>query len=184
MRSMAKRKIGALLTVLLALLSVSGCGELEETPEKVSQAAEGESSEKKEQVTEEKVEEVFSVGEQVKLGDNILTVSKVDKSNGSDFDKPKAGHEFIIVTVEINNAGDRNISYNPFDFKMANSQGQIVDQAFTTVDSDTSLQSGELAPGGKVSGTISFEQPANDQGLQLHYTPGFWSDSTIKINLQ
>lgn len=114
----------------------------------------------------------------------MLTVTKVEKSAGGDFDKPKDGHEYVIVTVEINNAGDENISYNPFDFKMSNSQGQIVDQAFTTVDTNTALQSGELAPGGKVSGTIAFEQPAGDTNLQLQYTPSFWSDKTIKVNLQ
>ncbi|HAQ07622.1 MAG TPA: DUF4352 domain-containing protein, partial [Bacillus bacterium] len=132
----------------------------------------------------EPAKEVFSVGEKVQLGDNVLTVLKVEKSSGSEFDQPKGDHEYVIVTVEINNAGDENITYNPFDFKMANSQGQIVDQAFTTVDTDTALQSGELASGGKVTGTIAFEQPAGDTGLQLQYSPSFWSDKTIKVSLQ
>ncbi|CEG25768.1 DUF4352 domain-containing protein [Bacillus sp. B-jedd] len=178
------RKIFAGLIGISVMFALAGCG-ADEKPEKVSQAAGTSTGEEKGTAKEDKpVKEVFAVGEQVKLGDNILTVSKVAKSNGNDFDKPKAGHEFVIVTVEINNSGNENIAYNPFDFKMANSQGQIVDQAFTTVDSDTALQSGELAPGGKVTGTLSFEQPAGDKGLQLHYTPDFWSDSTIKINLQ
>jgi hypothetical protein len=160
--------------------SVAGNAKEEASSQEKKTEAKTESAEKK----AEPVKEVFAVGEKVQLGDNVLTVTNVEKSAGSDFDQPKDGNEFVIVTVEINNAGDENISYNPFDFKMANSQGQIVDQAFTTINNDTSLQSGELAGGGKVSGTIAFEQPAGDAGLQLHYTPSFWSDKTIKVNLQ
>lgn len=133
---------------------------------------------------EEPAKDVYAVGEEVQLGDNVLTVTNVEKSQGDDFDKPKEGHEYVIVTVQIKNAGSENISYNPFDFKMANSQGQILDQAFTIIDTDTSLQSGELAPGGNVSGTIVFEQPTGDTGLQLQYTPSFWGDDTVKVNLQ
>lgn len=86
--------------------------------------------------------------------------------------------------VEIENSGDENISYNPFNFKMANSEGQIVDQALTIIDNDTSLESGELAPGGTVSGTIVFEQPIDDPELQLQFEPSFWSSDMVKINLQ
>lgn len=184
------------LIAIIVVVALAGGGGEEETATKVDEAADTSSSaenEKKAAETsasakeEEKappVKEDFAVGEKVQLGDNVLTVTKVEKSAGSDFDQPKDGHEYVVVTVEIENAGDENISYNPFDFKMSNSQGQIVDQAFTTIDTNTSLQSGELAPGGKVSGTIAFEQPTGDPGLQLQYTPSFWSDKTIKVNLQ
>src|SRR5699024_1679941 len=105
----------------------------------------------------------------------ILTVTDVTKSSGSDFDKPKDGKEYVIVHVSIENNSDKEVSYNPFDFKMKNSQGQIESQAFTTVDSDTSLSSGDLAEGGNVSGTVSFEQPIDDGNLQLIFEPSFWS---------
>lgn len=126
----------------------------------------------------------FAIGEAVQLKDNKLTVLGVEKSKGGQFDKPKDGKEFVIVNVQIENAGKDKISYNPFDFKMANSQGQITDGAFTTVNTKTALESGELAPGGKVTGTIAFEQPTGDAKLQLQYSPSFWSNKTIKVNLQ
>lgn len=126
----------------------------------------------------------FEIGEVVKLGDNQLTVTKVEKSAGSDFDTPKEGHEYVIVHLTIQNTGNKNITYNPFDFSMVNSNGQIVDMGFTIVDTDTALSSGELAPEGKVSGTIAFEQLKDDPKLQLIYEPSFWSDKAIKVNLQ
>lgn len=179
-----------LLAVIIIGGIASGGGEEEATPKKVdskakvAEAAATPDKKKEEAKKEEPKKEVFSVGEAVQLGKNVLTVTKVEKSNGTEFDTPQQGKEYIIVTVQIQNAGDQNISYNPFDFKMANSQGQIEDMGFTTVDSDTSLQSGELAPGGSVSGTIAFEEPVGDTGLQLQYSPSFWSDKTIKVNLQ
>lgn len=147
-------------------------------------ADEGNEDEGNEEEAEDPANKVYSVGDKVQLGDNVLTVTNVEKSGGNEFDKPQEGKQYVIVTVKIDNAGSKNISYNPFDFKMANSQGQIVDQAFTIINNDTALQSGELAPNGSVTGTIAFEQPANDPGLQLQYSPSFWSDDTIMINLQ
>lgn len=184
------------LIAVIVVVALAGGGGEEETATKVDKAAEtsapAENDEKAEETStsaenEEEappVKEEFSVGEMVQLGDNVLTVTKAEKSAGSEYDQPKEGHEYVVVTVVIENAGDENISYNPFDFKMSNSQGQILDQAFTTIDTNTALQSGELAPGGKVTGTIAFEQPVGDPGLQLQYTPSFWSDKTIKVNLQ
>lgn len=75
------------------------------------------------------------------------------------------------------------MSYNPYDFSMQNSQRQITDTAFTTIDSNTSLSSGNLASGGSVSGTITFEQPIDDPNLVLKYTPNLFSSKEIKFNL-
>lgn len=126
---------------------------------------------------------VFGINEAVKYNGLELSVTKVAKSSGKEFDKPKDGMEFIIVTVKYKNVGDENISYNSLDFKMLNSKGQITDQTFTTIDSDTSLSSGQLAPGGEVSGTIAFEQPKGDTGLKLQYT-GNWFSSNADIEFK
>ena len=182
------------LIAVIVVIALAGGGGEEETATKVDEAMETSAAAENEDTSgetsdtakeeEKPAKEEFAVGEKVQLDDNVLTVTEVERSAGGEFDQPKDGHEYVVVTVMIENAGDENISYNPFDFKMANSQGQILDQAFTTIDTNTALQSGELAPGGKVTGTIAFEQPAGDPGLQLQYTPSFWSDKTIKVNLQ
>jgi hypothetical protein len=171
------------LVVVVVIIAIANTGGKDE-PKKVadSQAVSNNKSGNSEPAVPEKTE--FKLGESIQLKDNKLTVTKVTKSAGTEFDKPKAGNEFVIVTLTVENAGKENISYNPFDFKMTNSQGQITDAAFTVVNTDTALQSGELAAGGKVSGTIAFEQPKGDSKLQLQYQPSFWSDKTVKVNLQ
>lgn len=126
----------------------------------------------------------YNQGEEAILGKGAITVTKVEKSQGTQWDKPKSGKEFVIVHLTIENKGNSNLSYNPFYFKMQNSQGQQESMTFTTVDQDTSLQSGELIPGGKVSGTIAFEQPKGDTGLVLIYNDSIWSSKELKIKLQ
>lgn len=133
--------------------------------------------------SKEEVKEVYSVGEEVKLNDNILIVNSIEKSLGSEWDKPKDGNEFIIVNVTIKNGGSSEISYNPYDFTMQNSKGQITDQAFTTINTDTALSSGQLVAGGEVSGTIVFEQPINDSELILKYKSNMFSSKEVKIKL-
>lgn len=125
----------------------------------------------------------FKIGEKVELDGHVVEVTEVEKSSGDDFDKPSDGKEYVIVHVSIENNGDKEISYNPFNFKMKNSNGQIEDQTFTIIDNDTALSSGDLAPGGNVSGTIAFEQPIDDDGLQLIFEPSFWSNKEIIFNL-
>lgn len=131
---------------------------------------------------EEKVE--YNQGETGMLGDGAVTVTKVKRSQGNDWNKPQTGKEYIIVTVEIENKGAKNLSYNPWYFKLQNSNGQQESMTFTTIDSDTSLRSGELISGGKVSGTITFETTKGDKGLSLIYNDNLWSSKELKINLK
>lgn len=138
---------------------------------------------KKQEVSQEEKE--YKIGDTVDIKGMKLKVDEVKKSNGTDFDKPKDGNEYIIVKVSINNDRDKEISYNPFDYSLKNSEGQITDHGLTIVDSKTSLNSGKLAPGGKVSGTISFEAPKGDKDLTLLYKDNMFSNdikAQIKLN--
>lgn len=133
--------------------------------------------------TEKEVKQ-YALNEPATLGDGEVTVTKVEKSQGTKYDKPKDGKEYIIVHVTIKNNGSKNLSYNPFYFKMQNSQGQQEDKTISMVDQDTALLSGELTPGGTVSGTIVFEEPVNDNNLILIYQDNVWSNNMIKIAMQ
>lgn len=133
----------------------------------------------------ETIKTEFGINEPATYKNTKLTVTNVEKSAGGDFDKPKDGMEYVIVTVEYENIGDDRISYNPFDFEMKNSQGQINESTFSTINSDTALSSGDLASGGKVSGTIAFQEPVGDTELVLTYTGSILSNNEkITFKLQ
>jgi hypothetical protein len=84
----------------------------------------------------------------------------------------------------MENAGSKEVSVNPFHFQVLDSNGVIVDHTFTAV-AENSLNAVELAPGGKIDGTIPFEVPEGDQGLQLIYQPNWLIDQErVYIDLQ
>lgn len=113
------------------------------------------------------------------------TITDVKKTTGEGYDQAKDGKEYVIVSLKIENKSDEKVSYNPYDWKMENSNGQEESQTFTTVDDDTTLSSGDLNKGGKVEGTIAFEEPKGDDGLKLNYYDNTLLDdeATFKIIL-
>jgi len=111
----------------------------------------------------------FNINETAVFKDVHYTLTKVSYSKGDDWDKPADGNNYVIVTIKIENKSDSQISYNVYDWSMVNSQGQKDDAAFTTIDNNTNLSSGELMPGGTKTGTIVFEEPKNESSLKLLY---------------
>lgn len=187
------RKMKKFLVVLvMGILLFVGCDAESSEPTLVEDDQEAQTEEsavdenkEQEESIEEETEQVFNVGDSVELDGTIITVVNVEKSPGNEWDKPQEGNEFVIITVRYENNSDENISYNPFDFQIKNSQGQITEQAFVITEGWSTLNSGELAPGGKVEGTITFEAPIGDEGLQLIYTPNWlFDDKKIVFNLQ
>lgn len=129
-------------------------------------------------------EQIVAVGEENKLDDAVVTVNTFKKATKSKYSKPKDGMEFVIVEVTITNNGSETLSYNPYDFKMRNSKGQVVDMDLGASLDDTTLESGELAGGGKVTGTLIFEQPVNDQSLVLIYQPNYFSSQYMAFAIK
>lgn len=178
------RFLGHLMLLVFIMIIFASCSEDKGTKNSAPSSQVTQSQQKQEtKKEEEKID--FKKGEEIKFKDgSSLTVTEIERSSGSQFDKPKGDNEFVIVHVKIVNNGKDKISYNPFNYKLKNSNGQIVDETFTTIDEDTNLNSGELAPGGNVSGSIPFEAPRGDKGLKLIYNPNIFSSKEIIIDLQ
>ncbi len=165
---------GLIVAVIAVFMAYSMHKGLEKAVDEVSNALDNSKTETLE----------YNQGDVATLGDSTVKVTKVEKSQGNDWDKPKSGKEFVIITVSIENKGKNKLSYNPYDFKLQNSQGQQESITFTTINSDTSLSSGELVAGGKVSGTIAFETTKGDKGLSLIYSDSILSSKELKIKLK
>lgn len=130
------------------------------------------------------VAKTYAVKDVVKISDRTLTVNSVKKTPGSGYSKAKTGKEFVLVNVTIQNTGDKEISYNSYDFKLQDSNGAQDTSTFSTIADDT-LNSGTLAMNGKISGTITFEKTLKDPDLQLIYQPNmFIADERIVVKLQ
>lgn len=133
---------------------------------------------------EEKTE--FAVGETATFDDKSITVTEVQRNydTGNQFAQPESGKEFVIVTVNITNNSDTALDYNTFEFKMQDSNGVQQNEAFTAI-SEGKLNSGSLAPGGKVTGKLAYEVPKDDTGLKLLYQNfSLFDNKAITFKLQ
>ena len=111
---------------------------------------------------------VYQVNEDAKYQNTELCVTQIQWSNGTSIMKPKAGNEYIILSLKIKNNGTDQLLINPNCFKLKNSLEQAANAAFSTgINTNTGLKSGDLAAGGEVDGTIVFEEPAHDSFLTL-----------------
>lgn len=156
--------IAIIVLVVICVLASLGGGDKPSSKNDDKKAQK--STETKKQGEKEKTS--FETNETVTYKNVDFKVEKIERSNGSEFDKPEDGKEFLIVTINIKNNSDDKVSYNAYDWKLTNSNGQENDEAFTTVNSNA-LNNGDLAVGGTVTGTIAYEIPKGDSGLKLSY---------------
>lgn len=130
--------------------------------------------------------EEFKIGDSVEYKDIRLTVTRTEISNGSDYNKPDEGKEFIHIYLKIENIGDGKLDVGPLDYKIQTSNGQLLgyDLAAAIDVEENQLDSLELMKGGSVEGIIGFSVPTDDNGLILHYYNNYFSeDAAIMINL-
>ena len=109
-----KKKKGLIAAVVIVVLiiviaAIANMGGNDDKP----QAVGGSGAAQSEKVDTSKA---FGINEAVKYNGLELSVTKVEKSSGKEYEKPKDGMEFVIVTVKYKNVGDEKISYNPYDF--------------------------------------------------------------------
>ena len=142
-----------------------------------------ETSSQQGQKAEEKTE--FAVGETATFSNKSITVTDVQRNydTGNQFAQPESGKEFVIVTLSIANESDSTLTFNPYEFKMQDSNGVQLNESFTAL-SEGKLNSGSLAKGGKVTGKLAYEVPAGDAGLKLLYQNfSFFDNKAITFKL-
>ena len=149
------KKILSGFLALTCLLGISAC------------ASDEESSFKEQEVTQEEKKSEYALNETADIDGVKYTLTAVERNSGFSYNTPESGKEYVIVTVSIENGSEDKIDYNSYNFKMLNSQGQEIDNAFV-VDLENQLDFGELTPGGNITGRMCFEEPAGDSGLKLN----------------
>ena len=173
-----------LIILIIIIIATQSCNSSQPTTTTSSGSSNTSETESQSKPESKLTKTTFKIGETVKYNGLELTVTKFTTSQGTEFEKPKSGMEYAIVTVKYKNSGKENISYNLYDFKMKNSKGQITD---CTIYSNLKhpLESGDLAPGGEIEGEMPFEEPKGDKGLILQYTGNiFESNSQMVVSIE
>jgi hypothetical protein len=83
---------------------------------------------------------------------------------------------YLCTTVTYVNGGKDSASFNTFVWKLQDPQGASRDATFG--GSDKTLNSGDLAPAGTVSGDVCFDDPTGASGTyKVIYSASFWNDT-------
>ncbi len=162
------------IIVILVVLAAAGGGKNSNQATNTQTASESKTQ------TKESGDVTPKVGDVTKLGDREFVVNSVKRSGAFGYNTPKSGKEYVIVNVTIRNLGNNEVSYNPFDFKVQDANGAQESEAIVVLDD--SLNSGTLAAGGKVTGSMPFEVPVGDDA-KLIFQPSFWSSQRVVVDL-
>jgi hypothetical protein len=173
------KRVWVWIGIVVLLVIVASALSPKETPKLADgSSTSADSSQKSEQTT-------FEAGDTIEFDGKKVTVAAPERNwdSGNQFITPQTGNEFLKVQVTIENNSNSEAMYNTFDWKLQDSKGVIKDVASAAYSVDGALNSGQLAPKGKVSGFLVFEVPTGDTSLTLRYNPSFWSDKKVEIKL-
>lgn len=117
-------------------------------------------------------------GEAATVGGVKMTLTGVEyKTNLSEFETAASGKTYVTADVALENASNETQVYNVFDFRIQTAGGQVLDGAFSSIQT---LSSGDLVAGGKASGKIVFEVPVEDGHQYVIWKPNaFNADRAI-----
>lgn len=124
---------------------------------------------------------VYKVGDTHVVDDVWATLVSVKPIAGDEFTQPKSGNAFYVVHVKIINHSHSEQSYNPLDFHVRTSSGNISDVEIvppSTYTANNTLNSGNLtAGGGTVEGDLIIQAPTGDHGAKLSWQPSFFGNT-------
>ncbi len=112
-----------------------------------------------------------------------MTVNEVTKATSlGEFSNAESGKTFVVITVTVENVSDRAKPYNGFDFRIQTAGGQVLDQAFES--QEPRLGSGDIVPGGKVTGKVVFETPVESAPQYIIWKPNPWMSDRAIVQVQ
>ena len=174
--------LGVSLLFMVLIFSTKTSGDNKSLPKKIEDMSNSTITQTQ-QDNSNKKEVVVNVGETAEIDDKLFKVVSIQRNYpGGKYSTLPTGKEWVLVNVYIENKGQKEKSYNSYDFKMEDSSGDRKSSVYVS-DVFDELHSGDLAPGGRKSGNIVFEVPKDDQGLKLIYEPNIFTEEKVIVKL-
>ncbi len=160
------------LVVLIIIIAASGSDE----PTKVGEETPGENNSGNHQT-----QNVFAVGDKVKLNDVVVTLNSVTESQGKEFFRPTDGNVYVVCEFTIENNSKEEITVSSLMSFTAYVDDYAVNLSLSAMvmDEGKNQLDGSVAAGKKMNGVIGYEIPADWEKLELRFTPDFWSSKEI-----
>lgn len=132
-------------------------------------------------------QQMYKVGDKVQMGDVILTVNKIETSQGGQYTKPASGNQWIELNLTIENTGSNQEYITTLGQMFVTDKDN--NQYQTTVTSKRMESPGSLGLDGaliakaKKTDWVGFEVPKTATGLKFQYNASFWSNKSIVVDL-
>lgn len=128
----------------------------------------------------------FKVGDQIKLGDSVVTVNKVEYSQGGQYTHPSEGNEWINLNITIENTGTSQ--------QYVTTMGQMYirdgsENSYQVAVTNKALENpgfgldGAVIAKSKRTGWVGFEIPKIAKGLQFQYNGNIFGGRNILVDL-
>jgi len=113
-----------------------------------------------------------SIGQSITAGDYQLTVTSMQNpaQPPDRFTNPKAGDRFVEFDILVNNLGQQHLPVAASYFTLRDTGG-LDYQPRTDISSDQVLKQTTLAPGQHVQAQLYVEMAANQQPVDLSFSP-------------
>lgn len=122
-------------------------------------------------------------GEAATVAGVKMTLTNVEyKASLSEFETATSGKTYVVADVALENTSDKTQPYNVLNFRIQTAGGQVLDSAFT--GSVTTINSGDMVAGGKVSGKIVFETPVEDGHQYVIWKPGAYDAARAIVQVK
>jgi hypothetical protein len=121
------------------------------------------------------------VGQPVEAGDVTVTVHTWAASQGDDFSTPAEGSQYIVVDLEVDNAGTAGYPFSTMVMlSIVTPAGYEYSQAMYFPE--PKFPNGDIPGSGKARGNVAFEVPVNIGTMSLQFSPV--TGDSVRIKLQ
>ena len=131
-------------------------------------------------------ETTYKIGDQIKMGDIILTVNKVEYSSGSQFNQPSQGNKWLNLNITLENTGKSQTYITTLgQMFVVDKDGNQYSVAVTnkTLENPNNSLDGAIVAKAKKTGWVGFEIPESADDLTFRYNASFWNDKAILVKL-
>jgi len=174
------------ITVILALILIgmmSG-GSKNNQAQKVGSTQNGQPTVK---TDTSKTEQKFKLGEQIKLGNVLLTVNKAESSQGGQYIKPSEGNKYFNINLTIENQGSTQQAITTLgQMFIIDGDGNQYQVAVTNkvMENPNNSLDGSIIAKAKKTGWVGFEVPKTSKNLTFRYNASMWSDKAVVVDLE
>ena len=130
-------------------------------------------------------QQAYHVGDGIDLGTLNISVNAVQYPAGSEYNKPIAGHKFLVVDLTIVNKGAAAVSFLSItQTSLKDSDGrQYWATLMASAAAGGSPPDGDIAPGETVRGQVGFQVPENASGFIFVFEAHAWEEGKVFVAL-